>query len=209
MILTKIKNRLHYYLIQKNIIEYLQIDGWLTKSEALGLYTIASQLPKDAVIVEIGTWKGKSTYCMAKGLKSGRIYSVDPFDASGEKESAVVYEERKGTTSLLEQFEIRMKELKVFDRITPMKGLSNQFVGKIKSIDFLFIDGDHSIEGCDFDFTNYAPYLNKNGYLAFHDYYEDRNELGPTWVVKNKVLKSTDYKFINLYDSLWIAQKIN
>jgi hypothetical protein len=35
MILTKIKNRLQYYLIQKNIIEYLKIDGFLTKSEAL------------------------------------------------------------------------------------------------------------------------------------------------------------------------------
>jgi MMP 1-O-methyltransferase len=208
MNLRKAKNLIHYYWIKRRIGEYEQIDGWLTKSEAVGLHTVASLLPSDAVVVEIGTWKGKSTYCIAKGLKSGKIYSVDPFDASGEEDSAVVYEQRRGNSSLLEQFETRMKLLNVYEKITPMKGLSNQFVGKFNSIDFLFIDGDHSIQGCDFDFVNYAPFLKKGGYLAFHDYYADRDELGPTWVVKNRVLRSEDYKFINLYDTLWVAQKI-
>ena len=102
----------------------------------------------------------------------------------------------------------RMKELGVLDKIVPMKGLSNQFVGKFPAIDFLFIDGDHSTEGCDFDFTNYALYVKKNGYIAFHDYDLKRNELGPTWVIKNKMLNSDDYKFENLYDSLWVAKKL-
>lgn len=89
-----------------------------------------------------------------------------------------------------------------------MKGISSQFVGKLDAIDFLFIDGDHSVEGCDFDFTNYAPYLKKYGYVALHDYDEKRNELEPTWVIKNKLLLADNFKFAQQYDSLWIAQKI-
>lgn len=208
MILNKIANKLNYFFIKNKIREYEKIDGWLTKVEAYGLYHLASLLPGNAVVVEIGTWKGKSTFCIAKGLVSGKIYSVDPFDASGEEESAIVYNQKKGETSLLLQFENRMKDLAVLEKIVPMKGLSNQFVGKFSSIDLLFIDGDHSIEGCDFDFTNYAPYLKKGGYIAFHDYDEKRNDLGPTWVVNNRVLKSPEFKFVNLYDSLWVGKKL-
>jgi hypothetical protein len=208
MILQKTKNLLHYHLVKNNFIKFKSIDGWLTNTEALGLFYYSSLLPDNAVVVEIGTWKGKSTYCIAKGLRNGRIFSVDPFDASGEEESAVVYQDRKGEGSLLEQFQNRMQDLGVLDRIVPMKGYSSEFVGKFPEIDFLFIDGDHSIDGCDFDFTNYAPYLKIGGYIAFHDFDEKRDELGPTWVIKNKVLNSGHYKFQNLYNSLWIAKKI-
>ena len=208
MILNKIKNKIHFQLVKNKFSEFKGIDGWLTENEALGLFYYSSLLPPHSVVVEIGTWKGKSTYCIAKGLKSGNIFSIDPFDASGEEESAVIYNERKGTSSLLDQFESRMKQLGVFEKITPMKGLSTQFVGKFQSIDFLFIDGDHSIEGCDFDFTNFANFLKVGGFIAFHDFDESRDELGPTWVIKNKVLTSRNYKFENLYNSLWIARKI-
>jgi len=36
-------------------------------------------------------------------------------------------------------------------------------------IDFLFIDGDHSYEGAKQDYEMYAPLVNKNGIIVFHD----------------------------------------
>lgn len=196
-------------MIGRIIRQYKYIDGWLTGYEAYGLYQYSKRLPKNAIVVEIGTWKGKSTYCIAKGLKSsGKIYAIDPFDASGDKESASIYSERRGDDDLLSQFKNRMKKLNVHDKIIPMKGLSSQFVGSIKEIDFLFIDGDHSIDGCHFDFSNYSPYIKKYGYIAFHDYDPARIDLGPTWVVGNKVMKSKAFRLADQFDSLWIAQKI-
>jgi MMP 1-O-methyltransferase len=208
MTIDRIKKGIGYLTIRNKIKEYKAIDGWLTRMEAYGLYHCASMLPKDAVVVEIGTWKGKSTYCIAQGLKSGKIFSIDPFDASGEEESAVIYNSRKGDTSLVEQFKSSMTELGVIGKITPMKGLSNQFVGKFPQIDFLFIDGDHSIEGCTFDFMNYGGYVKKGGYIAFHDYDATRDNLGPTWTIHKKVLTSGEYEFYDLYHSLWVARKI-
>ncbi|MBX2962026.1 MAG: class I SAM-dependent methyltransferase [Cyclobacteriaceae bacterium] len=208
MVIRKIKNLGHYFLVRSRIAAFSQIDGWLTRVEAVGLFHTASKLPDNAIVVEIGTWKGKSTYCIAKGLHKGKIFCIDPFDASGEKESAETYQQRKGVSPLLVQFEQRMKELGVHEYITPMKGFSQDFVGKFPVINFLFIDGDHSIEGCDFDFMNYAPYLKKGGFIAFHDYDPKRPDLGPTWVVQNKLLSSDSFKFINLYDTLWVGEKI-
>lgn len=38
-----------------------------------------------------------------------------------------------------------------------------------KPIDFLFIDGDHSYEGCLRDWKEWSPFISKNGIVAFHD----------------------------------------
>jgi predicted O-methyltransferase YrrM len=38
-----------------------------------------------------------------------------------------------------------------------------------RSIDFLFIDGDHSYEGVRRDFDLYAPLVGRGGIIAFHD----------------------------------------
>lgn len=203
------------YLYKKKFVrilglikDYVNIEGWLTEKEAYGLYNIASKLGKKAVIVEIGSWKGKSTYCIAKGLKNGMIYAIDPFNAEGEEGSKDIYQQNKGEVPLLDQFISKMKQLGVIEKIKDLKGYSNEFVEQVGPVDFLFIDGDHSIEGCKYDFENYSQKLKPGGYLAFHDFYPERDELGPTWVIKNLVLKNENYTFFRQYDSLWVAKKM-
>jgi len=39
-----------------------------------------------------------------------------------------------------------------------------------RKIDFLFIDGDHSIEGVQSDWNTFSPFVRSGGYVAFHDY---------------------------------------
>lgn len=38
-----------------------------------------------------------------------------------------------------------------------------------RSIDFLFIDGDHTYSGIKRDFQDYSPYVRHGGVIAFHD----------------------------------------
>ena len=84
--------------------KYLTIDGWLTPAEANGLFEIAGLLPARAIAVEIGSWKGKSTYCIATGLRSGTINCIDPFNAAGDEGNKEIYEKQKGVKNLLDQF---------------------------------------------------------------------------------------------------------
>lgn len=194
----------------RKINDFQFIDGWLTSQEALGLYLTAGKLRRNATVVEIGSWQGKSTFCLAKGLSSGKVHAIDPFNASGgdDTESEKLYTEKKGGNDLLAQFSSNMEKLGVLEKIIIKKGYSDQFHGDFDKIDLLFIDGDHSINGCSADFEYYAHKVVPGGFLAFHDYYEDHNELGPTHVIKNKVLPSGEYKFYRQYHSLWIAQKV-
>jgi predicted O-methyltransferase YrrM len=201
-------------LVEKSVLKKLsafrELDGWLTDQEALGLYLAARKTGRHATVVEIGSWQGKSTYCLAKGLRSGKVYAIDPFnaDAGADEGSRALYLEKKGGSDLLEQFRKSMEKLQVLKDIVIKQGYSHQFHQDFDKIDLLFIDGDHSIKGCVADFELYSPKVVRGGFIAFHDYYEDRDELGPTYVIKNLVSASHHFRFYRQYDSLWIARRI-
>lgn len=187
-----------------------KIEGWFSETEGIALFRISSSLPKNSTIVEIGTWKGKSTYSLAAGIdKTIKLYAIDPFDASGDKPSELIYAKTKGEKPLFEQFKNNMKTAGVFNKIKPLRGVSKDYVDKFRKIDFLFIDANHSTKACEFDFVNYSKYVSRGGYIAFHDYLYKNRSHGPTWVVERKVMKSKNWKFEGLYDFLWIGRKIN
>lgn len=185
---------------------YKNIQGWLTPSEALGLRYVASKLNKNSRVLEIGSWKGKSTYCIAHGLVDSTIFCIDPFNADGELQSKSSYELERGDEDLLTQFN---KNVKGFNKIqiNPYKGYSQDFVGKVNDVDFLFIDGDHSQEGCKFDFDHFEDIVKPGGYIAFHDYHPKRKEVGPTYVIEQIVSKNNNYKWMYRFDSLVVFQK--
>lgn len=186
---------------------YLTLDGWLTEAEAMGLHDVAALLAPGSNVLEIGSWKGKSTWCIAHGLKKGTIHCIDPFNAAGEEGSKEVYEKTKGEISLLQQFKNNLQAAPRTAVLEILKGYSSDYVGRVKNIDFLFIDGDHSIEGCRFDFENYAPAVKVGGFVAFHDYYPDRHDLGPTWVIDEVLRKDSQYTHYRDYDSLCVFRK--
>lgn len=200
--------RIRKVYIYRRIKPFVIIEGWLSAIEAIQLYRVASMLKKNAVIVEIGSWKGKSTFCLARGLRSGKIFAIDPFNAHGEPGSAELYQRQKGHVPLLEQFQQNMRDFGLLHKIETCAGYSNQFAGRFPAIDFLFIDGDHSVEACEKDFILFSPAVVPGGYIALHDYDPARKDLGPTWVVEHHILPSKQFSFVGRYDSLWIAQKV-
>jgi len=51
-----------------------------------------------------------------------------------------------------------------------VRGTSKEVAPHVGPIDFVFIDGDHSYQGCRNDMVNYFPLLRPGGILAGHDY---------------------------------------
>jgi len=186
---------------------YERIDGFLTLADAKCLYATARKLRPGSTVVEIGSWKGKSTYCLARGLRGGRIIAIDPFDASGEPDSSEVYHNSQNG-DLYGSFCRTMAVMGVADKVEAWKGTSRDFIDRIPEIDLLFIDGDHSIDGCRFDYEHYASRVAKGGYLLFHDYQPGRPDLGPTWVINNFVLPSRLFSLVETAGSVWVGKKI-
>ena len=195
------------WVLRWQIPAYTTIEGWLTGYQAFGLYQLARRLPPGAVIVEVGSWKGRSTYCLARGLRAGRVIAIDPFDASGDAESAPGYSAEQGAQPLYDQFIANLTRLGVRDRVEARRGPSQAFAGTLPKCHLLFIDGDHSIAGARFDVEQLGRDLLPGGYLCLHDYDPARPDFGPTWVVEHLIVPSGQYRFVEAFGSLWVAQK--
>jgi predicted O-methyltransferase YrrM len=56
------------------------VPGWLSDEEATALYELAKGCTGRGVIVEIGSFKGRSTICLGLGSQAGQgvpIYAID------------------------------------------------------------------------------------------------------------------------------------
>jgi predicted O-methyltransferase YrrM len=69
-------------------------------------------------------------------------------------------------------------------------------------IDFLFIDGDHTWEGCTSDFMNFYPYVSPGGYIMLHDIYPEHCGWdGPRYVIDEWLNYHPNLKLIEIQTS--------
>lgn len=174
-------------------------------SEGMFLAGFAADVPKDGIIVEVGSYRGQSAAYLAAGSKRDvNIYLVDLWDrdhldlVSDENQYAVAGQSHLRV--LLQHF----KNMGLAHKITCLQGLSADYAKMWNQgpIDMLFIDGDHSYEGVKLDYEKWSPHVKKGGVIAFHDY-SDR------WHgVKQLISEIQDeLEFIDLVDRVWAGRK--
>jgi MMP 1-O-methyltransferase len=169
------------------------IPGWLTDEEGEALYELARRCRGDGVIVEIGSWKGKSTVCLGLGSQAGAsvpIYAVDPHAdyRFGDFKTNV---DRAGITEL----------------VRPIQSLSQAAAdGFEEPVELLFVDGSHEYELVLEDFEKWVPKVIEGGWVAFHD---TTWTAGPRKVVGQGVYRSQRFKDARfVVGSTTVARKV-
>lgn len=181
-----------------------QVEGWLTDAEAQYLYQAAKNCRGDGVIVEVGSWKGKSTIWLAKGSKAGnnvKIYAIDPHTGSS------VHRDKYGKVRTLDEFQANIKRANVADIIVPLVKTSQDAEQDWhgKPVELLWIDGDHDYEMVALDLTLWSQYLIEGGTIAFHDTIFWH---GPKKVVRDKICNSHAFAVVGFVDSITFARKV-
>jgi predicted O-methyltransferase YrrM len=144
-------------------------ENWFSYA---GFYAdIVKQMPDSAVMVEIGSWKGRSTACLGvEIINSGKgicLICVDAWKYVPSTEQPVssqakfdkVYNEFVENTRLFENF------------LSIVRKDSVQAAGYFRdnSIDFVFIDALHTYEGVKADAEAWLPKVRPGGIIAGHD----------------------------------------
>lgn len=132
------------------------IDGWFTEAEGDRLAALALMVPDYRAIVEVGTYKGRSTCWMADANPEAHIFCVDPWaEAWGEALPIFLHNVAQGGWA---------------DRITPLRGSAVDIARIwIAPVGLLFLDAVHEYEPTLRDFVAWAPFVPPGGYVAFHD----------------------------------------
>ncbi|AST93894.1 MULTISPECIES: class I SAM-dependent methyltransferase [Sutcliffiella] len=181
------------------------VEGWLKKEGIKNLYTYALEAPT-STIVEIGSWKGKSTSCLAFAVKDrgeGRVYAIDTWKGSSEHQKVLKHYEED---QLYQEFLENMSKLNLLDVIQPIK-MDSVEASRIwpiqKKIGLLYIDGSHEYELVKRDFEFWSPFVAEGGYIIFDDV--------PSWSGPTQLVNELPdwYKFIDIRGNHGIYQKLN
>lgn len=146
---------------------FRSIEGWLSEDEAQLLETLA----KDKECIEVGSYKGKSSVCIAHVAKS--LICIDSFSGSTNVAEGIPTDAEYVHAT----HEAFLENTKWYDNIRMIVKTSEEAAKEIpdESVDFIFIDGGHSYTDVTNDIRNYYSKLRVGGIIAFHDFYTDGN----------------------------------
>lgn len=177
--------------------------GFLTEREARFLALVAACAPAQGVILEIGSYKGKSTVGLASiaqryGL--GPVVAVDPHSAP-----AVTDFGHGSQVSSWEDFQASLRAGGVERSVEPHRAYSRDLArGWTRPIRFLWIDGDHTYRGAKEDIDLFRPHLVSGAIVAMHDVLHTFE--GPVRVFAEELLDSDDFGPAGLCGSIGWAQ---
>ncbi|MBU3676490.1 MAG: hypothetical protein FGM54_04815 [Chitinophagaceae bacterium] len=152
---------------------------------------------KPSVVVELGTHFGVSffAFCQAAQLFSPNtlLYAVDTWEGDTQ---AGLYDD-KVFEAVQQHASLHYKDRAVLMRST-FETASHQFAES--SIDLLHIDGFHSLEAVQTDYTTWISKMKPNGIMLFHDIVVKQDGFG-VWQFWDKLKQ--DFPNSTLQDEVW------
>lgn len=148
--------------------------------------------------VELGCYEGKTTVALAKSI-NGVVYSIDPFFPGRLKVNygkliAQLHAKRNKVSNIILIEAFSWHAAKNFN----------------KTIDFLFIDADHSYDAILRDWNDWTPKLREEGIVILHDVkktYNSPSELGTMKFYRNELPSFKQYREIDSIDSMVVLKK--
>jgi predicted O-methyltransferase YrrM len=176
-----------------------QIEGWLSEPQGRALYAAAAACSGRGAIVEIGSWKGRSTVWLAHGaaVAGQKVLAIDPHVGSREDPH-----ERT-----LDAFLANLERAGAAASVEPLVMTSAEAVRRIDGpVELLFVDGDHSPEGARSDADRWLPRVMEGGTVMFHDV-ATSGYSGPRRVFQQRICRSRQFHRIRRVGSMAIAER--
>ncbi len=193
-------------------------SGSIKKEEASFLYNLIIQ-EKPKIVLQVGTFLGFSTLIIAEALKhngAGKIYTIDP-EIPHLKISNPVDIARKACIErgLGDRIEFKNGWFSSVpyssDKAISLEVIGSALIQKIGTLDFVFIDGDHSIMSAISNFAVVVNFLRVNDICVIHDVcsiYSVKQAL--TAILSDKwIERMFDLSILKGHDGLAVFRKVN
>ena len=157
-------------------------------------------------LVEIGVWHGVTTCRMRASMApEGVIYAVDPYPIGRLRLSFQLRIAHKEVSKIQNG---RVEWIRKTGEIAA-RDLTPKLDG---TVDFVFIDGDHSWEGLKGDWEGWAPLIAPGGLIALHDSiateFRPIHSAGSVRYTQEIISRDTRFQVIEEVDSLTILQRL-
>jgi hypothetical protein len=164
----------------------LRAEGMVTGPEAEALFRYAGAVNRGTCIVEVGSFRGRSTIALGLGSLAGAtvpVYAVDPHEQFlGVLGGQFGWRDRKAFMRNVSQSPVA--------EVVRLINLSSKDIAPLwhLPVGLLFLDGDHTYEGVRSDYEAWMPHLSSSPVLALDD--STNPELGPSQLIAGLLLAS-------------------
>ncbi|MEO8967409.1 MAG: class I SAM-dependent methyltransferase [Solirubrobacteraceae bacterium] len=146
------------------------VEGWMTDAQARALWDAAEGLRPPGQIVEIGSFRGRSTIVLASARPDGvQMVAIDPHGGNdrGPQEYAPNAEVGDSDYSV---FWENLHRTGVEDRVRHVREPSEAALGAVQgAIDLLYVDGAHRYVPARADIERYGERVPVGGAMLIHD----------------------------------------
>ena len=176
------------------------VEGWFSPDQVARLAARAAAVPPGGRMVEIGSFRGRSTIAIALSARPGvEIVAIDPHAGNdrGPQEiggfTAAAAEDHDAFLANLDRAGVR-------DRITYVRRFSHDALADVAGpVDLLHVDGAHRLAPARHDLRSWGARVPPGGCLLVHDAF---SSVGVTGAIGAELLLSRQWRYVGRSRSL-------
>ena len=176
------------------------VDGWMSPDQARRLYNAAAGTHQGDMIVEIGSFRGRSTIVLASAAPEGvQIVAIDPHAGNDRGPQEIDgFEEAAATDH--DVFNANLAAAGVAGRVRHLRSFSDtahdQVVGELA---VLYVDGAHRYAPARSDLRDWGYRVAPGGTLLIHDSF---SSVGVTLAIMRELTFGGRWRYIGRARSL-------
>lgn len=179
-----------------------EVEGWMSPGQGATLYDSATNCPAGGRIVEIGSFRGRSTIVLATAADpSVEIIAIDPHAGNdrGPQEIEGFAEEAADDHSV---FNANLAEAGVSDRVRHVREFSDAALDLIDGpVDLLYVDGAHRYGPALADIRAWGARVGDGGTMLIHDSF---SSIGVTLAILRHLVVCRRFRYVGRSRSMTI-----
>jgi len=178
------------------------VDGWMTRGQAQALFEAAASCPPGGTIVEIGSFRGRSTIVLASACPAdATVLAIDPHAGNDRGPQEIEGYEAEANQDH-DAFLRNVATAGVADRVTHLREFSDDALDHIDgTIDVLYVDGAHRYAPAKRDIEQYGNRVREGGTMLIHDSF---SSIGVTAAILRRLVWSSRWSYEGRSRSLTI-----
>jgi predicted O-methyltransferase YrrM len=176
------------------------VQGWMTDAQARRLWDAAQRVDPAGRIVEIGSFRGRSTIILAKAAPAtAEVVAIDPHGGGDRGPHEYTPDAQRGDADHA-TFHANLAAAGVDDRVRHVRRASGDALGEVAGeIDLLYIDGAHRYRFAKPDIAQWGARVRPGGTVLIHDAF---NAVGVTLAQLRLLVIGPGFRYVGRSGSL-------
>jgi predicted O-methyltransferase YrrM len=176
------------------------VEGWMSDDQGRRLFAAAARARPGQQIVEIGSFRGRSTIVLAMAARDGvDLVAIDPHAGNDRGPQEIEGYAAEAATDH-EVFTANLAAAGVADRVRHVRAFSDGAHGDVTGpVDVLYIDGAHRYGPARTDIREWGARVPGGGTLLIHDAF---SSIGVTLAILRELLLGGKFRYVGRSRSL-------